>query len=235
MNLRTTLQRVLLVTGVLLCLVYAGSLVYSYLGSRAALRSFEAAQTAPAAESKPPAPPLEMPTSPVDYALWSQKRIAGYMDSLAAQFSPPLAVLRVPKLKIEVPVLEGTDELVLNRGVGRIPGTSLIGQGGNIGIAGHRDGFFRGLKDIDLGDSLILTTPEETATYVVDKITIVHKTDASVLGQTQAPYITLVTCYPFYFVGHAPQRYIVRCALRERLKNSDLAGSPGRKPSPSGG
>ena len=119
------------------------------------------------------------------------------------------AVLRT-WIGLEAPVLEGTDDETLNRGVGHIDGTAIPGAAGNLGIAGHRDGFFRGLKDIAPGDTLELETLWGQVTYVVQTIWIVSPEDVSVLDPTPAPSLTLVTCFPFYFVGSAPQRYIVR-------------------------
>jgi sortase A len=113
-------------------------------------------------------------------------------------------------LRIEAPVLEGTDDWTLNRGVGHIADTAAPGAPGNIGIAGHRDGFFRALKDIAVGDVIELDTLHETIPYRVERVWIVEPDDVSVLDPTTTPAVTLVTCYPFYFVGSAPQRYIVR-------------------------
>jgi sortase A len=127
----------------------------------------------------------------------------------------PLAVLRIPALHLEVPVLEGTDEVTLNRGVGRIAGTSSPGEAGNIGIAGHRDGFFRKLKDIHAGDAIELATVSGTDIFVVDRIRITSPADVSVLRPRTKHSITLVTCYPFYFVGPAPRRFIVQASLKE--------------------
>jgi len=162
----------------------------------------------------------DAPTLSIDHCLWSEKRFASYLASLRVQFPPPLAVLRVPRVGIEVPVFEGTDDSVLDRGAGHISETALPGQLGNVGIAGHRDGFFRGLKDIAVGDLMTLTTPREEDAYTVDGITIVTPDDTGVLDPAPTPTVTLVTCYPFYFVGPAPQRYIVRCSLKQRLKDS---------------
>jgi sortase A len=144
--------------------------------------------------------------------LWSRNRIEGYQDSLGQHLAPTLAVLRIPRIKLEAPMLEGTADLTLNRGVGRIEGTSHLGENGNIGIAGHRDGFFRGLKDINLGDKLELEGPERTYIYIVDKLQVVDPHDVRVLRATSTPSLTLVTCYPFYFIGSAPQRYIVHAS-----------------------
>ena len=111
-------------------------------------------------------------------------------------------------------MFEGTDDLVLNRGLGWIVGTARPGDTGNIGIAGHRDGFFRGLKDIAAGDTMELETQGRRATYVVDEIEIVTPEQVEVLKPRAAPAITLVTCYPFYFIGDAPRRFIVHATER---------------------
>jgi len=125
-----------------------------------------------------------------------------------------IAVLRIPKLSLEVPVLDGTDAITLNRGVGRIRGTALPGQTGNIAIAGHRDGFFRGLKDIHSGDRIELRTPQRTDIYIVDRTVIVDPDDVSVLENGSTPALTLVTCYPFHYIGAAPRRFVVEASLK---------------------
>jgi sortase A len=109
-----------------------------------------------------------------------------------------------------VAVLGGTDDWTLNRAVGHIEGTAGPGAAGNSGIAGHRDGFFRGLKDVAVGDAIELETLGAVHHYRVTRTWIVEPDDVSVLDPTASPAVTLVTCYPFYFVGSAPQRFIVR-------------------------
>lgn len=153
-----------------------------------------------------------------DFSLWDQQRIRDYQTSLPQHSDQPEAVLRVDKIHLVVPVLNGTDDLTLNRGVGRIIGTARVGARGNLGIAGHRDGFFRGLKDLNVGDSVQLETKKGAQGYVVDWIKIVAPTDVSVLKSTGAPSLTLVTCYPFYFIGSAPQRYVVHASLTDDPK-----------------
>ena len=148
-----------------------------------------------------------------DYALWSSKRINDYHAGNAERDDPPLAIVSIDKLDLKVPVYDSTDEINLNRGAGRIKGTARIDTPGNLGIAGHRDGFFRALKDIEVGDSIDMLTFNGNTEFVVSSITIVDPTDVSVLAPTDASTITLVTCYPFYFVGHAPKRYIVKGEL----------------------
>jgi len=147
---------------------------------------------------------------PPDQQLWSDKRKADYEASLKAAADLPLAVLTIDKLAIQVPVYNGADELNLNRGVARILGTGRIGASGNLGIAGHRDGFFRALKDISLDDTIELQTADGLEKFRVSSIDIVDPNDVSVLAPTDGSSMTLVTCYPFYYVGHAPKRFIVK-------------------------
>jgi sortase A len=162
----------------------------------------------------------------VDLSLWSNNRIKDYLESLEDVTETPRAVLRIPKLHLEVPVYEGSEERVLNRGLGRIIGTAKLGEPGNTGLAGHRDGFFRGLKDIGPGDTLELMLPDRTDHYRVTNIIITNPDDVSVLEPSSTASLTLVTCYPFYFVGSAPQRYIVQAFYEEP---SLLSGEPTNK------
>ena len=169
------------------------------------MHRFAAAQLAIEADLDSPAEPRE-----VDQSLWAPGRVAEYEESLEHDLEPPMAILRIPRIGLHVAVLPGTDELTLNRASGHIEGTSLPGEAGNIGIAGHRDGFFRGLKDLQVGDRLDLETLAGTTRFVIDDLRIVEPEEVHVLDPTPSPTLTLVTCYPFYFVGSAPQRYIVR-------------------------
>ena len=201
----------LLVLGLALVAIYVGAYAHRTILSRAALNNFrnqtqESAKLASASLAN---------SHSVDFSLWSQKRIADYEQSLAQSVAPTVAVLQIPKIHLEVPVLDGTDDLALNRGVGRIAGTGQPGQDGNIGIAGHRDGFFRALKDVGIGDTIELVTPNRTISYVVDQIQLVDPSDVSVLSARTRASLTLVTCYPFYFVGSAPQRYIIQASTSD--------------------
>jgi len=182
------------------------------LSSRAGLEQFERARLAAQAEAL-------APRAPVDRSLWSDSRVRAYEETLDEPLEAPLAVLRIPAIRLEVPVWEGTDELILNRGVGRVAGTALPGEPGNLAIAGHRDGFFRGVKDLRLGDAIELETLAGTLTYRIDDLLIVDPDGVEILGPTSESTLTLVTCYPFYYVGKAPRRYIVR-ALLEPPKSS---------------
>lgn len=146
------------------------------------------------------------------HRLWDSARILAYKRTLDVAMPTPEALLRVPKVGIEVPVYEGTSDLILNRGVGHVSGTALPGAPGNVAITGHRDGFFRGLKDVAIGDKIELQRAASggTDTYVVKQLRIVSPHDTSVLSKTDASTVTLITCYPFYYVGSAPHRYIVQ-------------------------
>jgi len=202
----------LVVAGSALLAFYLVAETHSEVMSQMGLSQFFALRQADLAERDA----LVGPKYAVNYDLWSPKRIAAYQESFSHHFASPLAVLEIPKIGLEVPVFEGTDDLTLNRGVGRIIGTARPGEGGNVGIAGHRDGFFRGLKDITVRDEIDLRTLKGTETYEVTSILITSPTDVQVLKQGGVPSLTLVTCYPFYFIGSAPQRYIVRAELSDK-------------------
>ena len=157
----------------------------------------------------------DMVVAPEDQADWSEKRKAEYLESLQQDAGNTVAVLRIHAHAIEVPVLDSTTNLALNRGAGHVEGTALPGEVGNVGIAAHRDGFFRGLKDIRIGDEIELTTLDSQQTFVVSELSIVDPYQVSVLDPTEEPVLTLITCYPFYFVGSAPERFIVRATIKQ--------------------
>jgi sortase A len=118
--------------------------------------------------------------------------------------------LEVPRLHLSVAVAEGTDTTTLRRAVGHIPGTALPGQPGNVGLAGHRDTFFRSLKDVRVKDEVQLSTTNGNFNYEVASLRVVEPDDVGVLAPSGENVLTLVTCYPFYYVGPAPKRWIVR-------------------------
>jgi sortase A len=159
----------------------------------------------------------------VDLTLWSEQRIKAWQSTTALASQTPLAILRIPRINLDVPILEGTDELTLNRAVGHIEDTALPGVDGNIGIAGHRDGFFRALMNVVPGDAIELETLHGTEQYTIERTWIVTPDDVSVLDPTPERSLTLVTCYPFYFVGSAPQRYIVRATRHDTARDTVAA------------
>jgi sortase A len=201
-------ERLLFVVGAMLLLFWAGAKLHEIVLSRMAVKQFQTLKQPTATIStNSPAPVLAVPKP--SFVSWSERRIQDYEQSLDQHLTPPMAVLRINRIHVEAPVLDGTDNLTLNRGAGHIPGTALPGETGNVGIAGHRDGFFRGLKDIRLGDQIDLEEPNQTETYVVDHLTIVDPHDVSVLQSDSNQALTLVTCYPFHYIGSAPRRFIV--------------------------
>jgi LPXTG-site transpeptidase (sortase) family protein len=168
----------------------------------------------------PPAPRQLTWSGKVDMTLWSAARVRAYKVAAQRETPSTLAILTIPRLMIEVPVYDGTSDAVLDLAAGRIEYTALPGTPGNVGIAAHRDGFFRALKDIKEGDELVLDTPVATEHYRVEWIRITTPDDVSVIDPTPGPAVTLVGCYPFYHVGSAPKRFIVRAV--------PAAGSPAR-------
>jgi sortase A len=118
--------------------------------------------------------------------------------------------IEIPRLLLSVVVVEGVDKAALRHAVGHIPGTALPGEDGNVGLAGHRDTFFRPLKDLKIKDEIEVSTLKGTFTYQVVSLRIVDPENVGVLAPSGENVLTLVTCYPFYFVGPAPKRWIVR-------------------------
>ena len=170
-----------------------------------------AADGAAPAPAPPPPPPRELTWSgKVDMKLWSPGRVKAYKAALQQATPPTLAILSIPRLELEVPVYDGTTDAVLDLAAGRIQGTALPGTVGNVGIAAHRDGFFRVLKDLKEGDALVLDTPVANEQYRVEWIRITTPDDVSVIDPTPDRAVTLVGCFPFYHRGSAPQRFIVR-------------------------
>jgi sortase A len=198
----------------LLCLAnWVSSSLLGVAGARRELARFAVLRAA-----------AQLQTGKPDLSLWSAERISAWERALEDAVPAPLAVLRIPRLRLEVAVLEGTDEDTLNRGVGHIEHTAKPGRDGNSGIAGHRDGFFRVLKDIARGDLVELETLSGREIYHVERTWIVQPEDVSVLDVTPTRSLTLVTCYPFYFVGPAPQRFIVRAVPLSDKSSSIVAG-----------
>jgi sortase A len=151
-----------------------------------------------------------------------QRRESGDLDHLprdrrAASESAPAAAadgligrIEIPRLLLSAIVVEGIDETTLRRAVGHIPGTALPGQPGNVGLSGHRDTFFRPLKDLRIKDEVQISTLKGNFKYEVESLRVVEPDNVGVLAASAENVLTLVTCYPFYYVGPAPQRWIVR-------------------------
>jgi sortase A len=131
-----------------------------------------------------------------------------------------LGRIEIPRIGLTAMIMEGTDGRTLRRAVGHIRGTPLPGQKGNVAIAGHRDTFFRPLRNVHQDDEITLTTLTGSYRYLVDSTQVVPPEDTQVLDNSDGTNLTLVTCYPFYFVGPAPNRFIVRA---HRIPESDRA------------
>lgn len=189
--------------GIALTGVFLSQLALGEIQRRSGIAEFEAV---------PESLPVDHLPAP-DTTLWSPERIADYQLSLQAELPPVLGVLSAPALGLEVPVYATDSELTMDRGAGVIDGMAYPHEGGNIGIAGHRDGYFRVLKDIAVGDRLVLQTLEGPKHFTVRHTRVVEIADTHVLADTDHQSLTLVTCYPFYFVGHAPQRFVVTATL----------------------
>ncbi|NNL86910.1 MAG: class D sortase [Myxococcales bacterium] len=141
---------------------------------------------------------------------WAPSRIRDY-HAARSEGGVSSGILRSADGRVDALIVEGTDAWSLNRGVGRIEGTArLVDTHGNVGLAGHRDGFFRALRHVRVGDQFSILTAGNRRTYEVEWIKIVDPEQVDVLDPTDYAAVTLVTCYPFYWVGHAPQRFIVR-------------------------
>jgi sortase A len=130
--------------------------------------------------------------------------------AIAVSEGSPLGRIEISAVGLTVMVLEGTDEGTLRRAVGHIRGTPLPGQQGNVALAGHRDTFFRELRKIRVNDEITLTTLSGSYRYRVDSTKVVKPEETEVLEDDGDDILTLVTCYPFNFVGSAPSRFIVR-------------------------
>ena len=167
----------------------------------------------PRQEARPAVRPLSWGAP--DQSLWSPVRVRAWEAGPQTPAGHALAVLRIPRIHLEVPVFEGTDDATLDLGLGHVEGTAGLDAPGNVALAGHRDGFFRGLKDVGAGDEIDMETQTGMRRYVVKDIVIVKPDDVWVLDDNSAA-LTLVTCYPFYYTGSAPQRYIVRASEQPR-------------------
>ena len=138
-----------------------------------------------------------------------------------------VAALSIPRLDLSAVVLHGSDDQTLRRGPGHLENTAMPGETGNAVIAGHRDTFFRPLRNIRLGDEIFVDMPEGRVDYRVTSLRVVHARDLSVLDPTDDEVLTLITCYPFTLLGRAPDRFIVRAA-----RVAAVAAVPGVLPTP---
>ena len=216
-HLVRAIELVCWVVGLSLLAIYSAVRAMDEAGRRSDLASFAETRTVRGGDNAVTDPARSADLRP-NQALWSQVRVRDYERSIAVDLGRPLAVLAIPAIDLRVPVYDGTDDVILNRGTARIARTALPGKGGNLGIAGHRDGYFRALKDIRRGDLIYVESADRDFEYRVQTIEIVAISTLSVLADTEEPSITLVTCYPFYYLGDAPQRFIVHGVLERSFQ-----------------
>lgn len=191
------LERALLVVGIA-CLGY-----YGYVSAESALyQAYETRELDAILASAPPAP---APPPGSSTAVPPARKVFKTGEAVGR--------IEIPRLGVSAVVRAGSDARTLRLAVGHIPGTALPGESGNVGLAAHRDTFFRRLGDIRDDDEVRIVTPEGTFSYRVTNTQVVNPKDVWVLDPTDAPVLTLVTCYPFTYVGSAPRRFIVRAHL----------------------
>jgi sortase A len=211
------IERALFVVG----LLALGSYAYAWLDARwTQYQENRHLEEALAAQSAAPA----VPASETDALGSFRQEEAAPEPAPRLEEGQLIGRIEIPNAGISAMILEGIGHKTLRRGVGHIPGTPLPRWEGNVGLAAHRDSFFRGLKDIRKDDIITLTTLHGTFQYRVDSTEIVLPRDTHVLEETGKPMLTLVTCYPFYYVGSAPKRFIVKA---ERMEGGAAAGTAG--------
>ena len=218
-RLRRWISNFLLAIGFVLLAAYLAAYVHRMVMVRASIKSFDDAKrhaTANSTDSQVTATGAGgvSVSSEDNTRLPGSDGQASSVASARRSSAVPLAILRIPSIHIDVPVLSSTDNITLNRGVGRIAGTAAPGQKGNIGIAGHRDSFFQNLKKVNRGDEIELETTTTSEIYVVDNILVTGEDDLSVLKPRGSQSLTLVTCYPFHYVGPAPRRFVVQATIK---------------------
>jgi sortase A len=166
-------------------------------------------------------------------ALRERNEPAGPFKAVAARASSRasglIGKIEIPRLELSAIISEGIEEGTLKRAVGHVPQTAFPGEAGNVGLAGHRDSFFRNLKDVSPSDTVLITTPDGTFTYLIDTTLIVLPDRGDLLDSTAVPTVTLVTCYPFSYWGRAPKRFVVQA---HQLDPDPTASASGQAAAP---
>lgn len=153
------------------------------------------------------APPAKTRFEPSAWSPTSKTRSITNLEAV-------LGRLEIPALKLSTPIVDNADDQSLMLGAGHVPGTAMPGGLGNFVIAAHRDTYFRPLAGIHAGMKMQVVTADDTYTYIVDSTRIVMPEDVDVLDMGDVPQMTLITCYPFHYIGSAPKRFIVRAHLQ---------------------
>ncbi len=206
LNTRRMISTALLVVGIGCLGVYGYSLFYSKFHQAYESWRFDHAREAKHADEEIPA----IIITPERRASRSVTSTTNKQRSPRVSEGSVIGRVYVPRLSMSAMVEEGTEDATLLRAVGHVPGTALPGSNGNVAIAGHRDSFFRGLKDLKRNDEIVFDTLNGSYRYIVDQLTVVNPDNTSVLEPTAEKTLTIVTCFPFHYIGPAPRRYIVR-------------------------
>lgn len=221
------IEMVLLLTGSVLLGVFLWDRVATEIDQRQADMELEQQTVGSGEEPTPPgtsagtqpqeeaeeaeAQPRQPPETPREKAERKQPRTSSNRGALIGR-------IEIPRLKIKAVVRSGVDNRTLKRAVGHVPNTPMPGQPGNVGLAAHRDTFFRNLKGVRNGDTIRIVTPKGAFAYEVESTQIVWPKNVEVLYPTVSNVVTLVTCYPFNYVGSAPKRFIVRAKQVSRTE-----------------
>ena len=200
----STVQRLLAVGLLLTGLTFLGAWTWEQLDTR----WFQETQNRRLAE-------LQQTRSSTPKSLTSSSSSATRAKGKPAPTVPPrtgdlIGKIDIGRVGLSAIIAEGTDNRTLRRAVGHVPSTPLPGDDGNVVLAGHRDSFFRALRTVEEGDEIELTTPGATLRYAITSIEVVGAEDTDVLWPTKEKSLTLITCYPFHYIGPAPDRYVVR-------------------------
>jgi sortase A len=146
----------------------------------------------------------------MDFDRLLRDRHVGSQGARAVSTDGLLGRIEIPSLGLSAIVIEGIGRTALRRGIGHIPGTAMPGEPGNVGLSGHRDTFFRPLKDLKIKDEIQFSTLKGDFIYEVESLKVVNPRDVGVLAPSHENTLTLVTCYPFFYIGSAPKRFVVR-------------------------
>jgi sortase A len=201
---RRVARLILLVVGIICVGIYCEAWLY-----RTAYQIYEGWQFDHEPETAAEAPPRPAPAKRRTLPVTLPDPDRGTPSPPAEEPGGVVGRISIPRLHLSAIVEEGVDETTLARAVGHIPGTALPGETGNIGIAGHRDTFFQKLKDLQPNDKIDFTTHTGRYHYTVESLTVVEPSDVSVLSSTGGKILTIVTCFPFHYIGAAPRRFIV--------------------------
>ncbi|MEZ5499106.1 MAG: class D sortase [Steroidobacteraceae bacterium] len=162
--------------------------------------------------------------SPVTHEDWSAQRLSAFREYVASAVPQPVATLEFLARDARIPVFRGVSELTMTIGAGHLPDSAALDGSGNVALTAHRDGAFRRLRKIEAGELLALRVGTLVRIYKVREHRVVEPTDLSVLTNTIEPTLTLITCYPFWFVGKAPRRFIIQADLIREAQANESYG-----------